>query len=318
LIASHFSTLCRKSRQLRQGFAPWKTSIKRKGKGVAKKSPDDQAAQKKKSNRDFLTGIVRGFGGALLFSLPILLTMEMWWLGFYAYRWRLFILALTMVPALVILARLSGLKEGASWLENVLEAMTAYVVGLTTAVVVLSLLGIIIPEMPLREIIGKIAILAPFAAFGAVLARSELGASNKASPEQEKFRSTYRAELFMVGAGAFYLAGAVAATQEMVLIAYKMTSWHALALALFEIFSMHAIIYSMNFQGTPMESGHHATWKLLVHYTLPGYVIALLVSTYLLWTFGRFESYSLHWTIMYAIVLGLPASIGGAVGRLVI
>jgi putative integral membrane protein (TIGR02587 family) len=285
---------------------------------VAKGSTGSSRFQKEKSNKDFLTSTMRGFGGSLLFSLPLLLTMEMWWLGFYAYRWRLFILALAMIPVLIVLARLSGLKKTASWTEDILEGMTAYGIGIVVAVVVLSLLGIIAPEMPLREIVGKIAVLAPPAAFGAILARSELGGNNKASPEQEKLRSAYWAELFMVGAGAFYLAGAVAATQEMVLIAFKMTPWHALALVVFEIFAMHAIIYGMNFQGTPMESGRHATWRLLVRYTLPGYVIALLVSAYLLWTFGRFESYSLHWMVFYTVVLGLPASIGGAAGRLVI
>ena len=283
-----------------------------------KKSSDHQKPQKKKSDRDFLMGTARAFGGALLFSLPILLTMEMWWLGFYAYRWRLLVLVLIMIPVLIVLARLSGLKETTSWGESVLEGMTAYAIGIIVAMVVLSLASIITAEMPLREIVGKIAILAPSAAFGAIIARSELGRNNQATPEQEKFRSAYWAELFMVGAGAFYIAGTVAATQEMILIAFKMTAWHALALVVFEILTMHAIIYAMNFQGAPMESGRYANWRLLVRYTMPGYVIALLVSSYLLWTYGRFESDSLHWMAMFVIVLGLPASIGGAAGRLVI
>lgn len=285
---------------------------------MVEKSSGNQHDQNRKSDQDFLTGTARGFGGALLFSLPILLTMEMWWLGFYAYRSRLFALALLMVPVVIVLARLSGLKRTTSWNESILDGVTAYGIGIVTSVVVLFLLGIISAEMTLGEVFGKIAALAPPAAFGAIIARSELGKDNEASPEQEAFRNTYWAELFMVGAGAFYLAGTVAATEEMILIAFKMTAWHALALATFEILAMHAILYAMNFQGTPMESGRHATWRLLVHFTLPGYVISLLVSAYLLWTFGRFETSSLHWMLMYTIVLGLPASIGGAAGRLVI
>jgi hypothetical protein len=34
------------------------------------------------ANRVFLVGLGRAFGGALIFSLPMLMTMEMWWLGF--------------------------------------------------------------------------------------------------------------------------------------------------------------------------------------------------------------------------------------------
>ena len=31
----------------------------------------------------FAVDLLRAFGGAMLFSLPMLMTMEMWWLGFY-------------------------------------------------------------------------------------------------------------------------------------------------------------------------------------------------------------------------------------------
>jgi uncharacterized membrane protein len=33
--------------------------------------------------QETLAGLARGLGGAILFALPLLMTMEMWWLGFY-------------------------------------------------------------------------------------------------------------------------------------------------------------------------------------------------------------------------------------------
>jgi uncharacterized membrane protein len=43
----------------------------------------------------------RAFGGALLFSLPILMTQETWYLGFYMSRERLALFLLVGFPLLV-------------------------------------------------------------------------------------------------------------------------------------------------------------------------------------------------------------------------
>ncbi|HSK19437.1 MAG TPA: DUF2391 family protein, partial [Longimicrobiales bacterium] len=59
----------------------------------------------------FLTGLARAFGGAIFFSLPLLMTMEMWWLGFYMDRFRLALLMLAMVPLLIALDHYVGFKE---------------------------------------------------------------------------------------------------------------------------------------------------------------------------------------------------------------
>ena len=61
-------------------------------------------------------------------------------------------------------------------------------------------------------------------------------------------------------------------------------------------------------------------WRagLFLRYSIPGYAIALLVSAYVLWTFGRFEDGALTRAVMQAVVLGFPASIGAAAARLVV
>lgn len=47
---------------------------------------------------DFVTGLARGVAGALLFALPMLMTMEMWYLGFYMARERLLLLMILNIP----------------------------------------------------------------------------------------------------------------------------------------------------------------------------------------------------------------------------
>lgn len=171
--------------------------------------------------------------------------------------------------------------------------------------------------MPLREIAGKIMILAPVSAFGAILARTQLGGGGQGE-KQRKEHSGYAAEMFFIAAGAFYLGANVAATHEMTLIAYKMTTWHAIALLIVEVLIMHAFLYAMEFGGAPEVPRGTPWWSVLLRFTMPGLVVALAVSAYLLWTFGRFESFDPHWLVMFTLVLGLPCAIGGAAGRLIL
>ncbi|MBY3346974.1 DUF2391 family protein [Rhizobium laguerreae] len=46
------------------------------------------------------SGIARGIAGALLFALPMFMTMERWELGFYMDRSRLFLLLIVNIPLL--------------------------------------------------------------------------------------------------------------------------------------------------------------------------------------------------------------------------
>ena len=59
----------------------------------------------------------------------------------------------------------------------------------------------------------------------------------------------------------------------------------------------------------------HPAWVRICHWVN---AIAILVSVYVLWTFGRFESAALGVHAMQAIVLGFPSALGAAAARLII
>lgn len=59
-------------------------------------------------------------------------------------------------------------------------------------------------------------------------------------------------------------------------------------------------------------------WAVFVTHTVVGYVIALTVSGYLLWTFGRFDGLAPQAILTQTLVLGLPASVGAAAARLIL
>jgi putative integral membrane protein (TIGR02587 family) len=277
-----------------------------------------RTAADRRSDRKFFTALARAFGGAVLFSLPLLMTMEMWWLGFYLERARLLVFMVLMVPVLVALDYFSGFEETASWREDLMDGMTAYGVGLTASLVILFLFGIVDPGQPLREVVGKVAIQSVPASLGAVLANSQLAGDPDAEQRRRRDEAGYGAQLFIMAAGALFLAFNVAPTEEMVLISYVMTPWHGLALVAASLVMMHAFVFASAFRGAPRVARGTPGWSLFLHSTVAGYVVALAVSAYVLWTLGRLQDGAFSSYLMMTLVLGFPSALGAAAARLII
>jgi putative integral membrane protein (TIGR02587 family) len=274
-------------------------------------------AARREADRRFAVGLARAFAGAVFFSLPLLMTMEMWWLGFHMGRLRLALLTLLMLPILVGLDHYSGFKETESWGEDLVDALVAYAVGFAAAAALLLLFGVVGPGSSPREAVGMVALQAVPGGFGAVLAGSQLGGSEQ-EERHKKDPAAYPAEVFFMLAGALFLAFNVAPTEEMVLISYMMTPLHALILALASLGVMHAFVYAVEFRGTPERPAGVSQWSLAARFTGVGYAVALLMSAYVLWTFGRFEGEALASIVMQTVVLGFPATLGAAAARLIL
>ena len=247
----------------------------------------------------------------------MLMTMEMWWLGFYMDPLRLAIYILLNIPMLVGLSYFAGFEATTNRLEDVLDAFTAYAVGFTAAALVLLLFAIIGPGMSADEIIGKIAIQAVPASIGAMLARSQFG---ERQPEEEEKRRTHDHEgLFLTAVGALYLSSTVAPTEELALLAFKMTPWHIIALLLFSLAVTHAFVLATIAEGkAPTPPGDMPKWTVFFHFTIVGYTVALVVSLYILWTFGRTDGLTGSQVIEQTVVLGFPAALGAGAARLIL
>jgi putative integral membrane protein (TIGR02587 family) len=290
---------------------------------MANQSNSSTASSDGDANHSLLLGLARAFGGAVFFAIPLLMTMEMWWLGFYIDRFKLALLALLMVPLLIGLDHYSGFKETSRWIEDVADGMIAYGVGIVASIAILLLFNVINFSMPAREWVGKVLLQAIPAGFGAVLANSQLrGKDNNSHQEQQteeqrKEAGGYGTELLFLTAGAVFLAFNVAPTEEMLVIAFKMTPWHTVALAIASLLMMHAFVYAVNFRGGHSSEEGTPWWSMFLRFTVVGYAIALLISAYVLWTFGRYEDQAFVEDIRMAIVLGFPASLGAAAARLI-
>jgi len=265
-------------------------------------------------DRRVVKGFGRAFAGALIFALPMLMTMELWWMGFYIQPLKLALLLVLTLPLLVGLSWLRGFEPTTTWRENMLDALIAIAVGAIAAAITLYLFGLISYDTSLREVIGKIALQAVPGSMGASLARSQLGGDG----EERERNLSYPAILFMMTAGALFLGLNVAPTEEVVALAYSMDAWRLVALVVISLGVMHAFVYVVGFRNTPeLIPGSTFTGRF-VQFTLVGYAIALLLSLYLLWTFGRMDATSAAATLNACIVLGFPTALGAAASRLIL
>lgn len=264
----------------------------------------------------FIIGLGRAFSGALIFTLPLLMTMEMWALGVYMDRWRLILLLLLSIPLLVGMSHYIGFEETFELKEDVVDAFVAFAVSYMTAFALLRLFNIITADTPFAEQVGMVALQAVPGAVGALLAQSELG-NNDHDPEKNH-PLRYGGEIFLMTIGALFLALNLAPTEEIVLIAYTMTVEHALTIVALSLILMHALVYVVKFHGQHDPPKGRSSISLFFTYTVPGYAVVLLISLYILWTLGRTDGTAFTPTLMAVIVLALPGSIGAAAARLII
>jgi putative integral membrane protein (TIGR02587 family) len=273
---------------------------------------------KKEANKKFAKGVARAFGGAIIFALPVLMTMEMWWLGFYMNNLKLALFLILTIPFLTGLSYFVGFRKTFKVKEDAMDAFVAYAIGFATSALILFMFSIIDIEMPLGEVIGKISLQAIPCSIGALFAQSQLGGGQNNKKDNTQRDTGYSGELFIMLAGALYLSFSLAPTQEMVLIAYKMNSWHLLGLLFLSLFIMHSFVYAMEFKGQATPPKGSTFWSLFLRHTIVGYAIALLVSFYILWTFDRTGGQSAYQTLNSVIVLGFPAAVGAAAARLIL
>lgn len=269
--------------------------------------------------RKLLVDLGRALGGAIIFSLPLLMTMEMWHLGFHLDRVRLAVMQVVFLGVLIGLSRYSGFEPTKSWWEDVRDALVGYLIGFVAATIVLGAFGQLTADMSVREWVGKISIQAVPAGLGAMLARTQLGGREmEPDPTTRGPLAFYFGELFIMAAGAIFLAFNVAPTEEVLLLAVTMGPLNFLLLIGISLAAMHGFVYAAGYAGqAEVREGHTHRTEFFI-FTVPGYLVALIVSAAVLFFLDRLEGLSLLQSVRLFIVLGFPAAIGAAAARLIL
>jgi len=160
------------------------------------------------------------------------------------------------------------------------------------------------------------------ASIGAMLGRSQLGGQTRenddnADPVQDR-ETSYAGELFLLAVGALFLNLNVAPTEEMILLSFKMTQWHALLVIVASITVMHGFVYTLSFRGSHDLAEGTPGWHAFLRFTIPGYVIVGIISAFCLWTFHRTDDVGTTQVLMMIVILSFPGAIGAAAARLIL
>ena len=75
----------------------------------------------------------RGLAGGLMFSLPLLYTMEVWWAGFTSHPWRLALYVATTFALLLGYNYFAGLRRDSCFSEVVLDSVEEMGLGILVA-----------------------------------------------------------------------------------------------------------------------------------------------------------------------------------------
>lgn len=274
-----------------------------------------QAQDRAGSDRDFFAGLGRAAAGALIFATPMLMTMELWWTGFYISPWRLIVLILATIPLLTGLSMVNGFKRTEALRDDAIDAFVAIVVATAVSTAVLLVFGIVTFETHASEVIGRVALQAFPASIGAMLSRSQVSGEK---PEHGARPSSYARALVLMAVGALFFGLSVAPTDEIQLLAYRMPPWRELAMVLLSLALMHAFVYGVEFSDAAKTRPDTSFWGVFLKFTVVGYAVVLLLSLCLLWLFGRVDDTDPVEILCAVIVLGFPCSIGAAAARLVV
>lgn len=277
----------------------------------------DARAMRSPTLADSLREYGRGLGGGLLFSLPLLYTMEMWWAGFLSEPPRL--LALLGFTYLMLLGynRYAGMHHDASWLEVAIDSVEELGLGLLTATLMLYLIGQIGPDVAAREVLGKIVVEAAVVAIGFSVGTAQLQGDGSDSGDDETRARGFGGELVIAFCGAVLFAANVAPTEEIVIIALETDPLRLIGLALLSVVIGSTILYFSDFKRSKTVIHREGATSILLG-TLATYAVALVASSIFLWFFGRFSGVSASIAIRETVVLAFPATLGASAGRLLL
>ncbi|MGN6696362.1 MAG: TIGR02587 family membrane protein [Aquihabitans sp.] len=275
---------------------------------------------------DELVEIVRAVSGGLLFGVPLLFTMEVWWTGSHTTAIQMFfVLAMLFVPLLALnstegfrTSRDVRLRDAAA------DSVESMAIGIVVTTLVLVLLREVTVESPLGIALGKVLYEAVPFCLGIGVARHFLhggrdgGDGDGGEGGGTDDATALHADLADLGAttiGATFIALSIAPTDEVPMIASAMApTWQLLVIAASLLIS-YAIVFVAGFAGQEGRHGQQGPLQHPLTETIVCYLVALLVSAFLLWLFQRGQRPAAD-LLTRVIVLGLPATVGGAAGRL--
>lgn len=276
--------------------------------------------------------IISGASGGFLFGVPLLYTMEVWFIGSYVEPEILLgILSITFV-IILMLNRIEGFRpqESETMGGAIAETVETFAIAIVCATLVLIVLQRIKLETPLSETLGKIVFEVVPCCFGVAFSRSIL--SGETQIDSDYFASSDRsfssnkliwrdtlADLITTLIGIIFIAFSIAPTDEVTVLAAAASPPWLIIIIFFSLIISYGIVFAAGFTNQNKRRQQQGIFQKPQSETLVYYLVSLLISALMLWFFHKltFADPWLLW-LKHSIILSLPASIGGAAGRLAV
>lgn len=272
----------------------------------------------------------RAFGGAFLFGIPLLFTMEMWWIGEHPELWRIVAFFVAALAINVYLAEISGFRRQSSNIRTLIdESVDSLAVGIVAAFVVLLVLNRISFDQPLSMIVASVAIEAIPLSIGASVAdtvftyRSGHNQGDEERPQSNQTKaSPLRASINDMGAtaiGGLFIGISIAPTDEIPMLATGMNFTHQAALVVLILLVTYLIVFESGFSPQQEREQDASIFRRPLTQTFSAYIVCVVVAFAALYFFHRIDLTEPPGYILSQVtVFSFPIAIGGAAGRLVL
>jgi putative integral membrane protein (TIGR02587 family) len=301
---------------------------------AARKRRDDDSHGWRQEGQDLL----RGFAGGAIVGMPLLYTMEMWWHGMTLSEWHLLSLLGALLLVNTLFSLFVGLREEHTLGGAFSDAITSLGIALLFSAAVLGLIGELRGGAALAESCGKILIEAVGVSVGVSFANAYRGRSRTGEEEQQggggqdgaaaarrarredPEKLQLQADLNDLGAtlaGAALFALNIAPTEEVILIASRLSPWQQFALLAATFGLCYVILFAAGFEAHQVHVD--SVFQHPLAETVMACATSLGVALFLLALLGQREVLSHPSSAIAAtLTLGLPAAVGGAAGRLIV
>ncbi len=280
--------------------------------------------------------LLRGMAGAFLFGTPFLYTSEVWWKGNFATPSQMFFALALTYTGLILLNWAAGFRDlrPGTRTRILTDSAESLAIGLLAATLGLVLLNIITFDSGLNAIVGRIVLEGIPFGLGVGLANTYLkgggeeesdGKGDRKKKEQQDedlpkdMWSDVAATVLGATLGAMIVSAPLAPTNEVSALAGWQSYLRLLVIMSVSLLLSYFIVFVAHFIARRARLREEGLLQRPISETIFAYLISLVMAAVMLWLFNVLEfGDSLDKWVSFCIVLGFPAAIGGATGRLVL
>jgi len=321
--------------------------------GLRKQGPKKQGPRRKTKKSPIkreLNDLVRGLCGGFLFGTPLLYTMEVWWIGSSVLPPQLAGVLLTTLLGTYLLSRTAGFRKSQATTEReaIGDAVEAIALGILCATLMLIILRQITFETRFSGALGQIIFESVPFSLGVALANQFLQSSDEsedsspsgrasssqssgqASSDQPKLSKMERffpednlnETISDIGAtllGALIIAFSIAPTDEVTVLVADVNGLWLMLTILISLLLSYCIVFQANFTRQEQRRLQSGLFQGPLSETVFSYLLSLTAAGLMLSFFGKINpDAGIALAFRQILILGLPATIGGAAGRLAV